>query len=285
MSLTALLFVQCTPAQDFQLGNSATVIPLTIKQGTTAHFLTDYYPQWDGATNLVANDERLQLTPTADNWAQFDITTQSNDALVSTIDVWHDAEKLSIVVLGGQRDTQGSYMSSTCAKGGNITIVASKPVVEAVAMWQNEVIEDVKIEGNTIKVAIPRVAKGHQRSAVRIFAASESGRFNDVLLPLEYGKVVVDAEDIPVGEGIVKISAKKGYGMEQLLKAIEEALGHSRHHVEVTIPYSQGGMLDTLHSTAQVLGVDYTAEGIVVDTIVDPVLYGRLKDFITKEMK
>ena len=46
MSLAALLFVQCTPvAESFQLGNSSTVIPLTVKQGTTAHFLTDYYPQ------------------------------------------------------------------------------------------------------------------------------------------------------------------------------------------------------------------------------------------------
>ena len=44
-------------------------------------------------------------------------------------------------------------------------------------------------------------------------------------------------------------------------------------------------MLDTLHSTAQVLKVDYTGEGIVVETIVDPILYGRLKDFITKELK
>ena len=96
---------------------------------------------------------------------------------------------------------------------------------------------------------------------------------------------LVDAVDIPVGEGIVKISAKRGYGMEALLKAIEEALGHSRHHVEVTIPYSQGGLLDTLHSTAQVLNVDYTGEGILVETIVDPILYGRLKDFITKEIK
>ena len=95
---------------------------------------------------------------------------------------------------------------------------------------------------------------------------------------------LVEPEDIPIGEGIVKISAKNGTGMEQLLKAIEDALGHSRHHVVVTIPYSAGGLLDTLHSTAQVLGVEYTGEGIVVETIVDPILYGRIKDYITKEI-
>ena len=38
-------------------------------------------------------------------------------------------------------------------------------------------------------------------------------------------------------------------------------------------------------TTAQVLKVDYTGDGILVETIVDPILYGRLKDFITKEIK
>ena len=94
---------------------------------------------------------------------------------------------------------------------------------------------------------------------------------------------LVSPEDIPVGEDIVNISAKKGYGMDTLLKSIEAALGHSRHHIVVTFPYSMGGMVDTLHSTAQVLSTDYTAEGIVVETIVDPILYGRLKEYITKE--
>ena len=45
----------------------------------------------------------------------------------------------------------------------------------------------------------------------------------------------------------------------------------------------RAGMVETLHSSAQVLNVDYTAEGICVETIVDPILYGRLKEYITKE--
>ena len=94
---------------------------------------------------------------------------------------------------------------------------------------------------------------------------------------------LVPAEEIPVGEDVVKMSAKQGVGMEELLAAIERTLGHSRHHVVVTLPYSMGGMVDTLHSSAQVLGVEYTAEGIEVETILDPILYGRLKEYVTKE--
>ena len=94
---------------------------------------------------------------------------------------------------------------------------------------------------------------------------------------------LVQPEDIPIGDDVVKISAKQGVGMDALLKAIEDALGHSRHHVVVTLPYTMGGMVDSLHSGAQVLNVDYTGEGIVIETILDPILYGKLQKYITKE--
>ena len=94
---------------------------------------------------------------------------------------------------------------------------------------------------------------------------------------------LVERTEIPIGEDVVAMSAKAGIGMDRLLKAIETALGHSRHHVMLTIPYHQGGLVDTLHSSAKVLNVDYTGEGIVVETILDPILYGRLKEYITKE--
>ena len=94
---------------------------------------------------------------------------------------------------------------------------------------------------------------------------------------------LVEKTDIPIGEDVVRISAATGAGMEDLLKAIEKALGHSRHHIIVRLPYSMGGMVETLHSGAQVLNVDYTADGIEVETIVDPILYGKLRDFIVKE--
>ena len=195
MMLLATAFIGCAEQNaEFAVGNQSAVVPMIVTSGTTKHFMTDYYPQWKGATNVTCDDERIQLMPTVDGWVEFDLTTQS-DAFVSTLDVWHGDEMLSIVVLGGKRDSE-SYMSSVKAEGNTVTVVATKPVVEAVAMWQNEEISDVEVEGNTITVTIPGVAMKHQRSVVRLFAASEAGRFNDVLLPLEYGEVVVDATNI-----------------------------------------------------------------------------------------
>ena len=93
---------------------------------------------------------------------------------------------------------------------------------------------------------------------------------------------LVEATDIPVGEDVVAMSAAKGSGMDDLLAAIERALGHSRHHVLLTLPYSMGGTVDTLHSSAKVNSVDYTGEGILVDAVLDEILYGRLRDYVTK---
>ena len=94
---------------------------------------------------------------------------------------------------------------------------------------------------------------------------------------------LVYSEDIPVGKDIIAISAKKGINMDGLLKAIEEALGHARHHVVVCLPYSMGGMVETLHDNAQVKNVEYTGNGIEVETILDDILYGRLREYVVKE--
>ena len=44
-----------------------------------------------------------------------------------------------------------------------------------------------------------------------------------------------------------------------------------------------GGLVDTLHKGAQVLNVEYTGEGILVEAVLDPILYGRMREYITKE--
>ena len=94
---------------------------------------------------------------------------------------------------------------------------------------------------------------------------------------------LVYPEDIPFGENTVAISAKQGKNMDGLLHVMEKALGHARHHVLVRLPYAMGGMVETLHDGAQVNSVEYTADGIEVDAVLDDILYGRLREYVTKE--
>ena len=200
VAVAALSFVAVACASNqgeakFALGDNAPVVPMGVMMGETTHYLTDYYPQWVGAENVTTTDERLALENLSGDWSEFAIKTDA-ETLVSTVEVYHDGNPLSIVVLGGKRDTEGSYMSTIGVEDGRVLVVASQPVKEAVAVWQNNVIEDVLVDDSSITVTIPAEAKNFDRSVVRIFAASEAGRFNDILLPLERGVVVTNAEDI-----------------------------------------------------------------------------------------
>ena len=94
---------------------------------------------------------------------------------------------------------------------------------------------------------------------------------------------LVSPEEIPTGDDVVTISAANGTGCAALLVAIERALDHARHHVRLCLPYSMGGQVETLHNNAQVLSVDYSAGGIEIEAVLDDILYGRLRDYITKE--
>ncbi len=95
---------------------------------------------------------------------------------------------------------------------------------------------------------------------------------------------LVEKTDIPIGEDVVAISAKTGSGMDGLKTAIERMLVDSLHHVVVRLPYSMGGQVETLHNNAQVKNVEYTADGIEIETILDDILYGRLKEYVIREM-
>ena len=78
----------------------------------------------------------------------------------------------------------------------------------------------------------------------------------------------------------VKISAKSGEGIDDLLAAIEKALGKGKHRVKLCIPYSDGAVLDMLHREAQIESTDYAAEGTVVEAVVDDKTCGRVSAYI-----
>ena len=94
---------------------------------------------------------------------------------------------------------------------------------------------------------------------------------------------LVHQEDIPTGEDMVSLSAKQGIGTEELLRKIETALGGARHHVVLCLPYAMGGQVETLHNNAQVKRVDYTEKGIEMEVVLDDILFGRLKEYVTEE--
>ena len=89
-----------------------------------------------------------------------------------------------------------------------------------------------------------------------------------------------DVNNLPVGEKNIPMCARNGVGLDELLTRIEETLLGKLHHVTMLLPYGEGGVLNILHDQAQVLRVDYVAEGIEVETVCTEELYGRYRRFV-----
>lgn len=84
---------------------------------------------------------------------------------------------------------------------------------------------------------------------------------------------------IPKGKDCVAISAKHGRGMDELLQAMEQALGRGKHRVTLCIPYAEGYLLDVIHKEAAVFSTEYGAEGTLISIECDDKLYGQLREY------
>ena len=85
---------------------------------------------------------------------------------------------------------------------------------------------------------------------------------------------------LPHGENIVCISAKSGEGQDRLLSRISQLLDRGRKHVQLLVPYSAAGIIDSLNREAQVIKTEYTDSGIEIEAIVQPEMFGRVKGYI-----
>ena len=85
---------------------------------------------------------------------------------------------------------------------------------------------------------------------------------------------------LPHGEDVVCISAKSSEGADRLVQKLSELLDKGKKQVELLLPYAAAGLLDSLNREAKVLRTEYTDAGIEVEAVVQPELFGRVKQYI-----
>ena len=85
---------------------------------------------------------------------------------------------------------------------------------------------------------------------------------------------------LPHGEDVVCISAKSGEGADVLVRKLSQMLDRGKRRVHLLLPYSAAAMLDTLKREAAVQYLEYRDDGIEVDAIVQPELFGRVRQYI-----
>ena len=84
---------------------------------------------------------------------------------------------------------------------------------------------------------------------------------------------------LPHGERTVCVSARTGEGLDKLMTEVSAILSQGKHHAVLRIPYQHGNLIDLLQREAAVLNIEYAEDCTVVEAIVKPELWGRVKAF------
>lgn len=80
----------------------------------------------------------------------------------------------------------------------------------------------------------------------------------------------------------VKISAKNGTGIDSLLAAIQKALPENNVRCRLFLPFDKAGLVNTIRQEGRIFSEDYTAEGIVLDALVDIKVYHLVESYKVK---
>ena len=75
----------------------------------------------------------------------------------------------------------------------------------------------------------------------------------------------------------VRISAKQGMGLSELLEAVTELLREQKIYLECVLGYSEGNKLALIRKYGELLSEEYVADGVAVKAYVPKDLYGQLK--------
>lgn len=99
-----------------------------------------------------------------------------------------------------------------------------------------------------------------------------------------YNKCDLNESFIPSDDGRSKsvfISAKTGRGIPDLIEAIADTAPGRKTKRKLLIPYSDGSVLNDLHSREKVLSEEYTGDGVEIEVLIDGIMYEKLKKYET----
>lgn len=102
----------------------------------------------------------------------------------------------SVLNLPKADPTKLPLLSTVSFTDHTIQLSLSNPSTTTQVYWQNFLLTEVVQDDTTLTLTIPAEAATHKRSHVRIWASNKEGISNDILIPLEHGKVLSDAKQL-----------------------------------------------------------------------------------------
>ncbi|MCL2416404.1 MAG: alpha-amylase family glycosyl hydrolase [Bacteroidales bacterium] len=103
----------------------------------------------------------------------------------------------SLLTVGDLYGTPPSLF--TVSGGRQVTIYVENQHEELFVFWQNVRLDDRFIRTHNdgrVTIAVPRNARSMERSFIRVFTYNYAGKSNDVLVPLQRGRVIQNADQL-----------------------------------------------------------------------------------------
>ncbi|MBO5896299.1 MAG: GTPase HflX [Clostridia bacterium] len=85
---------------------------------------------------------------------------------------------------------------------------------------------------------------------------------------------------LPLMNNCVRVSAKTGEGLPELLERVAKALPPTRKRVKMLLPFSMGGAAAELRKTGVVHSEEYTAEGLLLDITAEIFVLEKYEEYI-----
>ena len=88
---------------------------------------------------------------------------------------------------------------------------------------------------------------------------------------------------LTLGESTVAISARTGYGFEELLQKIARLLPQTQRRMKLLIPYDKGNLLSEIREEGKIFSEEYTPEGTLVDALVEMKLLHKVEGMVKRD--
>ena len=180
--------VKVKPAPQFDDGPLAS--PCLLEQTSNTLILRDYFP------TLPSMDTLTVEASVSDPWLKY-------------LDIDSRGQKAALVLknrlpekLAGEDPEKVPFITTAPVPGkaDKFYILIENQAEDMLVLWQNTLLDKqhgIKvIDRSKLEITVPRNARKLERSYIRAYAANAAGIGNDILVPLEYGRVMRDPKEL-----------------------------------------------------------------------------------------
>lgn len=191
--LTAAIVAGCShvkvaPAPLFDAGPLAS--PCLLEQDTSVVILRDYFP------TLPSMDTLEIVSTPGDPWLRY-------------LEITAGGQKAALVLknrlpakLEGADPAKAPFITTAPVPGKDdkFYILIENQADDVQVLWQNTLLDKEHgirvIDRSRLEITVPRNARKMERSYIRAYAANDAGIGNDVFVPLRYGRVMRQTEEL-----------------------------------------------------------------------------------------